>query len=421
MRVSALLGLVVTLAACAHAAPAGVGSRDAIAGQSPAAAGDDDALTHRLAAYEAVLAARGFKRTDFSARGFLPPAERSTFAVQVAPRRCALFVAIASANMGDLDAALYGAGGRVIAEDEGGDARPVLSVCSADEPLALYYSVRAYQGAGAFVTRAYDRPVTSEDALAVLSGSGPSPLFEQTRLLRKRGFEPDTEPVDLALHDGSPARMALHVNVGECYTLVAEGRDGLEALSMRLLDARERELAFGVGDAGLAALQYCAGEESDLGLELLAGRGQGTARVARFRGPQSAVGGARALWLGEPSPSPQAIGKAKSREELRALLARDQAALASVDTRALSQGHVLELAVPATAARCERFYLELAGGLSRATLRLEKGDGTLLGETEAGPEGSSLSLCEEPEAKRAVVLGRAGFGEVTLVRATLRP
>jgi hypothetical protein len=43
----------------------------------------------------------------------------------------------------------------------------------------------------------------------------------------------------------------------------------------------------------------------------------------------------------------------------------------------------------------------------------------VLGETDAGPEGAAVSVCERHEAARAVVLGRAGFGEVTLVRATL--
>ena len=173
MRLGAL-ALGASLAACAHAAPSALTAP--AAPNAPVSAAEDDALSHRLEAYEAVLAARGFKPAAFQARGFLPPAERTTFAVRVEPGRCALFVAIASANVGDLDAALYGAEGRVIAEDEGGDARPVLSVCSGAEPLELYYSVRAYQGAGAFVTRSYDRPVTADDALAVLGKAGPSPL-----------------------------------------------------------------------------------------------------------------------------------------------------------------------------------------------------------------------------------------------------
>ena len=75
--------------------------------------------------------------------------------------------------------------------------------------------------------------------------------------------------------------------------------------------------------------------------------------------------------------------------------------------------------MPASRTGCERFYLDLAGGLSRATLRLEKLDGSLIGETEAGPEGGVLSSCGRREAVRAVVLGRAGFGEITLVRASV--
>ena len=127
MRLGAL-ALGASLAACAHAAPSALTAP--AAPNAPVSAAEDDALSHRLEAYEAVLAARGFKPAAFQARGFLPPAERTTFAVRVEPGRCALFVAIASANVGDLDAARP----LMRVQFPDGAARPIENVHLKDKP-----------------------------------------------------------------------------------------------------------------------------------------------------------------------------------------------------------------------------------------------------------------------------------------------
>jgi hypothetical protein len=263
------------------------------------------------------------------------------------------------------------------------------------------------------VARIFDRPAKAGDELVALSDAGPSPLLEQTRLLRKRGFEDDSAPVDLALKDASPVRMALRVAAGECYTLVAEGRDGLEVVSMRLLDAGGRELASGVGDDGLAALQYCAGESSDYGVELLADRGHGTARVARFHGPQSVIGGTRALWLGEPSPSAHAQVQAKTLDEWRASARAEHARMLLLERVTLAQGEIHERALPNADAGCETWHALPEAGLTRATVRVEGLDGATLAETEVDGKEATFSLCQR-KAARMVVTGRAGFGALTL-------
>jgi hypothetical protein len=412
-------------AALALALGAGcVGSHTAAVPRAPTKDGRpaEDVLSERADAYGEVLAAQGFKPTGFMARGFLPPMARDTHPVRISAKHCALFVALASPTVDDLDAAVYSAGGSALVEDDGSDARPILTLCAGAEPLDVYYSVNAYQGAGAFVARIFERPAAADDELVTLADGGPSPLTEQSRQLRKRGFEDDAAPVDLALEPAAPVRMAMRVAAGQCYTLVAEGRDGLEGVSMRLLDAGGRELAFGVGDGELAALQYCAEESSDYGLELLADRGQGTARVARFHAPQSVIGGARALWLGEPSPSERARAGAavKTREAWRNALLAERARLSTYEKLPLAQGQTHELSVAPGPTRCERFQVELHDGLTRAKLRVESLDGALLGEAHAVRQGASVQLCDRTAKARVVVIGEAGFGSVTLVGAALQ-
>jgi hypothetical protein len=403
---------------------AGCGGTQAVAAnKAPSLANPgDDLLAQRLDAYAEVLAAQGFKATGFAARGFLPPMARDTYPVHVSAAHCALFVALASPTVDDLDAAVYSAGGSALVEDDGSDARPVLTLCAGKEALDAYYSVHAYQGAGAFVARIFERAALADDEVVTLADGGPSALTEQSRQLRKRGFEDDAAPVELALDGASPVRMAMPVAAGQCYTLVAEGRDGLESVAMRLLDAGGRELAFGVGDGGLAALQYCSDESSDYGLELRAEGGEGTARIVRFHAPQSVIGGARALWLGEPSPSEQARAgaAAKTREAWRTALLAERARLSTFEKLPLAQGQTRELAVAPGPTRCERFQVELHEGLTRARLRVESLDGALLGEALAVREGASVQLCDRTAKARVVVIGEAGFGSVTLVGAALQ-
>jgi hypothetical protein len=411
--------LVVLALACVTGCASSPAPRGGSLPAAPAPA--EDLLSQRVDAYGQVLEGQGFRETPFRARGFLPPMARDTFPVRISAGHCALFVALASPTVDDLDAAVYSAGGSALVEDDGSDARPVLTLCAGAEALELYYSVHAYQGAGAFVARVFERKAGAEDELVTLADGGPTALLEQSRQLRRRGFEDEAAPVDLALA-ASPVRMAVRVAAGHCYTLVAEGRDGLEGVSMRLLDAGGRELAFGVGDGELAALQYCAEESSDYGLELVADRGQGTARVARFHAPQSVIGGARALWLGEPSPSERARAgaAAKTREAWRSALLAERARLATFEKLPLAQGQTRELVVAAGTTRCERFQVELHDGLTRVRLRVEALDGALLGEAQAVREGASLQLCARTAKARVVVIGEAGFGSVTLVGAALQ-
>ncbi|MET0285601.1 MAG: hypothetical protein ABW352_14060 [Polyangiales bacterium] len=421
--------LLLALAGCAHRAA------------SPSAAKSEpllgnDALDLHFRALAQGLSDDGLKQSALLERGFLPPSARVAFPVHIAAGECAMFVALATASMADLDASLYTAEGAALIEDDSTGSRPTLTFCaSATQPIDAYFTLHAYQGAGAFVASQFSRSLRADDDLRTGHGEqGVSALSELAQTLHDRGFEDAAPRVSLPLGDSRPVRLAVNVAAGECYTMAAEGGDGVAEIGLRLVDADGGELALGMGDTQsgrtqLAALQYCADQRAELALEVVARRGRGLAKVARFRATQALVGGVRALWLGEPSPSEQAWQAPKLAPDKAVASSKDESsARAAAEAKApwrqsrsgpgervaLRQGQLVELSPRAPVASCERWQIELEPGLSRATLRIEDTRGELLGESDSEHMRACVAVCGASGARRASVVGRTGFGAVTL-------
>ncbi len=420
--------LLLALASCAHPGPAPSTTK-------PTAALGNDPLDLHFRALALGLSDDGLKQGVLFERGFLPPSARVAFPVHIAAGECAMFVALATASMSDLDASLYTPDGAALIEDDSTGSRPTLTFCaSASQPIDGYFTLHAYQGAGAYVAAQFSRSSRAEDDLRTGNGEqGPSALGELAQTLHDRGFEDAAPRVSLPLGDGRPVRMAVNVAAGECYTMAAEGTDGVAELGLRLVDAEGSELALGVGEAHarsqLASLQYCADQRAELALEVVAKRGRGLAKVARFRATQALVGGVRALWLGEPSPSEQAWFAPKlaptkaiaaSKEESTTRAAAEAKApprhgkLNPGERVPLRQGQLVELAPRAPVASCERWQIELEPGLSRATLRVEDAHGELVGEADSQHMRACVAVCNVSSTRRASVVGRTGFGAVSL-------
>jgi hypothetical protein len=242
-------------------------------------------------------------------------------------------------------------------------------------------------------------------------------LAELASFLHKRGFEDAAPRVDLDLPRNRPVRVAVPARQGSCYTLAVELPAQVKGVMLRLLDGADREVSNGRDDGGLAALQFCAERNEELALEVRAASGEGRVRVARFRAPLAALGGAHALWLGEPSPTPEAWGKSprKSAAEVRKeLKARGESSFL-VEERELNQGAITEVETKSALGRCESWELSLHPGLARATLRVESLDGRVLGEAQSEGVQAQLSLCDRRGPVRVSAIGRAGFGRVTLL------
>jgi hypothetical protein len=335
----------------------------------------------------------------------------------VEAEQCAVFVALATASMADLDAALFTAEGEPLVEDDRVSSRPSLTLCAAERRIEAYLTLHAYQGAGSFIAAQFTRAAGAGDDLhTALDGHGISPLGQLAQLLHERGFEDAAPRVELSLGDARPVRIAFNVEAGECYTLAVEPSGGLSEVGLRLVDAAGGEVADGVAEPKISALQYCADERAELAVEVVATRGQGVARIGRFRAAQALVGGARALWLVEPAPS-RAAWAAKSAPREGAPRKRPF----SSERVALRQGDVVELQRRRSGATCERWEAQLEPGLWRATLRVENEAGQLLGEAHAKRLRACVELCDASRQRRITLLGRAGFGSVLLTATAVDP
>jgi len=369
---------------------------------------EQDVVTQSVLPLAELLEAEGFTLDPNIDRGFLAPASRVTREVTIAPHTCLAMAAVATPSIADLDAGLYAADGSVLAEDDASDARPVVRICTGQQPVTAYLALFAFQGTGSYAIARLTRPAKpSDEMLGSDEAVGSAPFLELVRGLRRRGYHDDGPTTDLPLVAGSALRIANKVAAGQCYTVVADG----EQLRVRLLDEDGRELALGIGEQGPAAFQYCASRSAELTLEV---SGQGAARAAhllRLRASQTAVGGARAVWLGEPS-----VGGAESAPEASkhdSCAGTEQPIAAEAR---LTQGKVLELPLPAASSKCELIEATLHEGLSRVTLRVESAQGVVLGEREILRGSSGLYVCDAGQARRISALGRAGFGALTLVR-----
>lgn len=406
LRTAALL--FVSLWACTGRGPQAPSAPIAGAGADPASdlvGGSAVALADALAQVE------GYRLEPGLERGFLAPGARALLPLVLEPLTCTAIVAVASPSVADLDAALYTPDGAVLAEDDASDPRPVVRMCTGKQRLAAYLALYAFQGTGSYAAARMTRPRKDSDPLPAADDdvSGSPEFLELVRALHNRGYQDEGPSTRLPLVSGSPLRLAAKVVAGQCYSMVA---DGGEALSLRLFDDEGLEVAQGVGEKGPAALQYCASRSGEFALELSArGATRGT-QLARFRAAQAAVGGARAAWLGEPVPAADIERQAGDAEAPRQCRGPEQSLAKQV---ALSQGHVLELALP-RAGGCARIVAQLHEGLTRLTLRAENAQGAELVSQEVRGASGWLQVCAAAPASRVMVIARAGFGAVSVTR-----
>lgn len=394
------------LCACAPRAAA-----PAAAPPADTSAGGEDLVGIGLAAAAEELLAEGYRASRAAEQGFLAPSMRALSTVEVAPHTCVAIAAAATPSIADLDAALYAADGSVLAEDDSSSPRPVLRLCSADQPLAAHLALYAFQGAGSYALQRFEKPLTPTDLAEAGSGeSAPSARFlELLRSLQARGYQVEAPLVQVPLVPGAPSRLSLKALAGHCYSVVADGADVL----LRLLGSEGNELSRGVGVEGPAALQHCANHDAPLSLELSAGPAARSLRVARLWAAQGEVGGARSLWLGEPMPATQeARAPVQASAKQGSCAARPETLLRA---HALAQGALWE-STPLSASGCALLEATLHEGLTRATLRVEDAQGQTLSEQELrAPQGAAY-ICAKAPGARVTLIARAGFGHIALTR-----
>jgi hypothetical protein len=373
-----------------------------------------DLLTLRMQAVAQELDRDGFADSGIFARGFLPPGERRTERVTLPPETCLRWVALGSAGITDLDAALYTQDGSLAIDDDNADARPTLTACTGAAAQTVYLRLLSYQGGGAFLAVMFMRQARAEDVAHVLPSPTNDDAFgELARTLSKRGFVDRADVVELSLSAEEELRIALPAEAGRCYAVLVAPSGGLEELSLRVLDTVGHELANGLAESAPAGIQWCSRETSEASMLLRATRGAGMARMMRFVGPEETVGGPSALWLGEPSPSRAAWTAQKAKQPATAPGARRNKPVAF--SGSLSQGHLLDFSAPPLAgAACEQWTAELGPGVSRAALALIDETGRVLGQAEARAPRVTLRVCGRTTRAHVTIVSRAGFGPFEL-------
>lgn len=401
------------LAACGHAAPVGLSATVATEpAQRVDQLQDNSVLTQSVRALSDVVISEGYQLAAPLERGFLAPSARALRPFTLAANTCVAIVAVATPSIADLDTALYASDGAVLAEDDASDARPVVRFCSGAQAISAYLSLYAFQGTGTYVLAQLTRPAEKSDQRwsADATSVGSSAFLELVRTLRSRGYQDDGPGTELPIVAGAPLRIPNKVAAGQCYGVIADG----DQLRVRLLDEEGHEVALGVGSRMPAALQYCAQRSGDFTLELSA---QGDARHAhllRMHAAQTDVGGVRAVWLGEPSAATGARASAIASAKVSDCSATPERV---AENQPLAQGALVELPLSRTLAdHCELIEAHLHDGLVRATLRVESATSRVLTEREVQGESGALRVCALPANARLVLVGRAGFGSITVER-----
>jgi hypothetical protein len=394
--------------------------------------GEDDSLEARMVSVREQMENAGLQRGGIWQRGFIPSGSRETLRLEIAADACLTIVAFASAGVRDVDAALYLPDGTLVAQDNQPDSHPTLQVCADGVGRAFYYSLHAYEGAGAYLVASFmgERSLFAA-AAAVVGGrpgvAGEVELSADERVVqafsenvKRRGFEPTKPPVHLLLAASQSVRVAVPVAVAHCYTVAAFAIEGVEDVNVRVIDENGHDVAFDSTASRDSATQFCTDRDAQFSAELVAAQGQGAVVVAVYAVAQVELGGDGGLWLGERS------SELLSRRPLSETLHADATAaveagytVPAVHARGrLVIGEAVEHAITLKPASCTRIAVN--GGEGAGVLRLELAElAADLAPTVSRHGDSQLDVCT-PTARevRAIVISRRGYGDYAVSTAT---
>lgn len=385
----------------------------------------EDLLALRMRALTDALAKEGWSLQGAALEGFLPSGSRREFELKVPAGRCRTVVGMGAPGITDLDASLFTLDGTVLAQDSAADARPTLHICAGERERLVYYVLNSYQGAGAYLAAVFDGAPSDLAAIERLLGEGTTGAPGQgdaadgkdgreyvgmVRGLVRRGFETDGADVELALTAGDSLRLALDVELGRCYAMLARPGKGLRALSVVVLDEAGEVAVRGGGDRDAAGVQFCANTGGAYTVQVQSEAGAGAVTISRLSGPGHVVGGERAMWLGERSVPPAVKA---SDEVLRGHLSRaGYGSVRNAGQGRLRSGEAAEraLKVPSGCA------LVAAVSPSDVTvaLRLVDTRGARLSSVTGQHGAALLHVCGPARSLRAQLAARRGSGSYRL-------
>lgn len=423
-----VLGLASLLVACGGSAGAHVET-----GGMPQSAWEvdtSDPLAARMREVGTQLRTAGLVVGPVQGRGFMAARQVETTGIEIPPDKCATIVALASNGVHDLDATLYAPSGDVLAEDVQPDAHPTIQVCAATRARRLYYTLRAYDGAGAYLFATFFGPRSSFVAAARVLGGRPGVAADTTSEVEhdgrmrefvdgvgRRGFRAQGEPIAVHFEADQRIRVPLAAENAQCYTVAGFVAGGLQDLDVRVLDEEGREVTRDIGPVTNPAVQFCAERDGDYSVELHAVRGAGDGRVVVLVSPESVTGGSSGLWLGarqETLVSRVPLDEA-TRNDATTARAAGYGRPARIATGHVVPGEAVAHAVRLGARRCSLVIATGGPGLGRWMLRLVTPDGALLAERVSHGASIDARVCSERRANAELQLvTRSGSGPYTV-------
>ncbi|MDD9945970.1 MAG: hypothetical protein OXU20_33305 [Myxococcales bacterium] len=366
--------------------------------------------------------------------GFIPSGTRRSFPLDLPGGACVTLVALATAGVADMDAALYTPDGQLLAADSQPDSHPSIQVCGVGRLQRYYYVLHSYDGSGSFLVHAFAGP---RDALqraarelggrpAVAVRPGPDATAEDeiqglSQGLQKRGYTFEGEPIQLELSTAQRMRVALVVDAGHCYAVAAFGRDGLSDIDLRILDERGEEVAGDRAPLGHAQVQFCARSGAQYAAEAHAVAGAGPATLLVFHGAAHRIMGHAGLWQGQAEASKRTrrapLSEAVAKVESEAAAAGYGRLITRLDGF-LQFGEVAEREITLRGQRCYRLVATSDAGLYQLAFKLRRARLDQAGPSTPNPPqpaASAADLCVGgTETVRARLVAEQGSGSYAL-------
>jgi len=430
MRRLFALGCVLGLAACASAPARPVTVSAPSAGNEPSWTEADDPVSVTMRSVAERLEPVGLRPSSLTLRSFVAAGERHSFPLALPAHTCATLVAVASAGVADIDAALYAPDGELLGVDAQPDSHPTLQVCALAEPRSLYYVLHAYDGAGTVLMVGFVGSRDGlEDAARVLGGQPALARGSQAEVgeldrvasfsdaVRRRGFTARAAPLGVPVDAGQAVRVGIGVRAGTCYTAAGFAQGPQGGLVLRVLDDEGHELGADRAALDVAAAQFCSDRVADFSVELSSPGGAGRAQFMLYEVDASALGDERGLWLGDSGQ------RAVTLAGLDALLDTTLAQARSdgygervVEQRGrLGPGEVQEHVLRLPEQGCSRLVLQGGRGLGRLELRAHDATGRELARAMGQAGSARMHLCPPAHELRVQVTALGGQGPYALV------
>lgn len=391
-----------------------------------------DSLEARMNSIREQMEQAGLQRGAIWERGFIPNGSRETLRLEIPANTCATIVALASSGIRDVDAVLYLPDGTQVAQDGQPDSHPTLQVCTEGEGRYFYYTLHAYEGAGAYLVASFlsERALFSRAAAIVGGRPGradevevsPEQQVVQTfgEMVQRRGFARMKDPMRVVLVAGQSVRVGVTVETARCYTVAAFALDGLQDVNVRVRDDNDHDVAFDTSESADAATQFCATRDAQFSAELTAARGQGAAVVALYAVAEAELGGNSGLWLGERAN--EQLSRVPLEDVLRdEAIAAGELGYASPVVRnrgRVVMGEVVAHPIHLKASSCTR--VAASGGEGTGVLRLELPELPIdVAPRVTRRSDATVEVCATRATEiQALVISRRGYGDYVLSVAT---